>query len=249
MTRNPDERLVICLPTYNEQENIEALVKAIHGVVPRAMLLIVDDASPDGTGQTADRLAGADSRIVVLHRTGKDGLGRAYGEGFRYALDRLQATVIVQMDADFSHPPAKVPELINLLDEFDLVIGSRYVPGGGTARWSLLRRLISRGGSLYARMLLGVPIHDLTSGFKAWRGELLAQVIAEPITAGGYVFQVEASFRATRLGARIRELPFVFADRELGRSKMSPAIAFEASWRLAVLALAARRRKAGKRSG
>jgi dolichol-phosphate mannosyltransferase len=234
------DRVVICLPTYNEQENILPLLKAVLGVVPEATLLVVDDASPDGTGDLVDGMAQEDGRVVVLRRQAKDGLGRAYTEGFRFAIDRLQARIIVQMDADFSHPVAKIPDLIRQLNDYDLVIGSRYVPGGGTARWNLCRRLISRFGSLYSRLWLGLPLYDLTSGFKAWRVELLARVIAEPIAAGGYVFQVETTWKANRLGARIVELPFVFADRVHGQSKMSPAIAFEAFWRLPCLALADR---------
>lgn len=238
-------RIVICLPTYNEQENILPMLTALLATVPEATLLVVDDASPDGTGAKAERMARDESRVVVLHRQAKEGLGRAYGEGFRYALEQLQARIIVQMDADFSHPVAMIPELIRLLDSHDLVIGSRYVPGGGTARWNWWRRLISRFGSLYSRLWLGLPLHDLTSGLKAWRAELLARVIADPIVAGGYVFQVETTWKANRLGARIREMPFVFADRLHGESKMSPAIAFEAFWRLPCLALREWRRAGG----
>jgi len=238
MGYNREGRIVICLPTYNELENIVPLVEAIQGAVPEAMLLIIDDASPDGTGEKVALLAQKDSRIVVLRRQGKEGLGRAYSEGFRYALDHLHATAIVQMDADFSHPVEKIPELLHLLIDHDLVVGSRYVPGGGTERWNCWRRFISRFGSLYSRVLLGLPLYDLTSGFKAWRGTLLAQVVQEPISAGGYVFQVETTWKASRLGARIVEVPFVFGDRQHGQSKMSPAIAFEAAWRLPCLVLA-----------
>lgn len=242
--------MVICLPTYNEKENLGPLTREILRLLPAASILVIDDASPDGTGLAADALAREDARIRVLHRKAKEGLGRAYAAGFAYALEQFRPSIIVQMDADFSHPVDVVPALLDKLRDHDLVIASRYVPGGGTENWNIVRRLISRFGSFYARWWLGLPIRDLTSGFKAWRSDLLARVISGPVAGGGYVFQVETTWTAARLGARIAEVPFVFSDRQLGRSKMSAAIALEACWRLPCLALRLRRkRRLEKRSG
>ena len=219
----------IILPTYNEAENVEAISAAILEAVPEATLLIVDDGSPDGTGVIADRLALADPRIRVRHRPAKRGLGRAYLDGFRIALD-AGADHIVQMDADFSHDPAVLPELLApvLRDEADLVIGSRYTEGGGVVDWGIVRTVISRGGSVFARLVLGLPVHDLTGGYKAWRATTLASIPFDGIHAGGYVFQIEMTFRADRGGARIREMPITFHDRRVGQSKMSRRIVAEA---------------------
>jgi dolichol-phosphate mannosyltransferase len=219
----------VVLPTYDEADNIRPISDAILTALPGAMLLVVDDDSPDGTGRIADELAAADPRIRVRHRAAKQGLGRAYLDGFRIALEG-GAEVVVQMDADFSHDPAVLPGLIGPVVDgsADLVIGSRYTAGGGVVDWGLGRRLISRGGSLFARTVLGLGPHDLTGGFKAWRAGTLAAVPFEGVHAGGYVFQIEMTFRASRAGARVREIPIVFRDRRIGQSKMSRRIVVEA---------------------
>ncbi len=219
----------VVLPTYNEADNLAAIAAAIHEALPAAMLLVVDDGSPDGTGAIADGLAAADPRVRVLHRTKKAGLGPAYLAGFRVALDGGAAQVI-QMDADWSHDPAALPGLLAPIEagDADLVIGSRYTTGGRVVDWGFLRRFVSRGGSLFARVVLGLPAHDLTGGFKAWRSEALATIDFAGVHAGGYVFQVEMTYRAHRLGARIREVPITFRDRRVGQSKMSRRIVVEA---------------------
>jgi len=223
------DRVWVVLPTYNEADNLELMAKAILQHVPRATLLVVDDASPDGTGEIADRLASEDRRIQVLHRAGKEGLGKAYRHGFRVALDG-GAAIVVQMDADFSHDPSALPSLIAPIADgtADLVIGSRYAPGGKVADWGLARRMISRGGSLFARAVLQLDAHDLTGGYKAWRAETLAAVSGGEVRAGGYVFQIEMTYRASRAGASVAEVPITFVDRRLGSSKMSRRIIFEA---------------------
>jgi dolichol-phosphate mannosyltransferase len=219
----------VVLPTYNEAENLESIATAILAALPAATLLVVDDGSPDGTGQLADRLAVADDRVRVLHRTAKAGLGRAYLAGFRVALDGA-ATAVLQMDADWSHDPASLAALLEPVTDgsADLVIGSRYTPGGGVVDWGFARRVISRGGSLFARLVLGLPARDLTGGFKAWRAATLGTIDFDGVHAGGYVFQIEMTFRADRAGARIREVPITFRDRRVGQSKMSRRIVVEA---------------------
>ncbi len=218
-------KTVIVLPTYNEAENIRPMVEAL---VLHAEVLVVDDDSPDGTGVIADELAAANPRVHVLHRPGKEGLGRAYVAGFREALRRGYDR-IVQMDCDFSHDPADVPRLLAKLDDgADLAIGSRYVEGGGTRNWGLLRRIISRGGSAYARVVLGLGYRDLTGGFKAWTRELLGAIPLEKVGAQGYVFQIEMTVRAHRMAKKIVEVPITFIDRRVGQSKMSKKIVLEA---------------------
>jgi dolichol-phosphate mannosyltransferase len=219
----------VVLPTYDEADNIRPVSEAILAALPGATLLVVDDDSPDGTGRIADDLAAADGRIRVRHRAAKQGLGRAYLDGFRIALEG-GAEVVVQMDADFSHDPTALPSLIGPVVDgtADLVIGSRYTTGGGVLDWGLGRRVISRGGSLFARTVLGLGPHDLTGGFKAWRAGTLAAVPFDGVHAGGYVFQIEMTFRASRAGARVREIPIVFRDRRIGQSKMSRRIVVEA---------------------
>jgi dolichol-phosphate mannosyltransferase len=219
----------IVLPTYNEAENLPGIAAAILGALPEATLLVVDDGSPDGTGRLADGLAAADARVRVRHRPAKQGLGRAYLDGFEIALTG-GAAIVVQMDADWSHDPETLPSLIKPVIDgaADLVIGSRYAKGGGVVDWGLGRRVISRGGSLFARMVLRLSPHDLTGGFKAWRAATLATIPFAGIHAGGYVFQIEMTFRATRLGARIVEYPITFRDRRVGQSKMSRRIVVEA---------------------
>jgi dolichol-phosphate mannosyltransferase len=222
----------VILPTYNEAENLERITAAILEQLPQSgRMLVVDDNSPDGTGEIADRLAAENERIDVLHRAVKEGLGPAYLEGFRIALD-AGAERIVEMDADFSHDPAHLPRLIAATERADLAIGSRYVPGGGVTEWGPLRRFISRGGSAYARMALGLPIRDLTGGFKCFRRIVLETIDLDTIRARGYAFQVETTYRAIRAGFRVVEVPIVFKDRADGTSKMSKAIVAEAIWRV-----------------
>jgi dolichol-phosphate mannosyltransferase len=227
--------IVVCLPTYNEAENINRIVAFILKALPLASILIIDDDSPDGTGRMADMLARQDSRIAVLHRRSKQGLGKAYMEGFSVALHHMSAQYVVQMDADLSHPTEMLPQMIDVAQAGNLVIGSRYVPGGGTRNWNAARRMISRFGAWYARFWLVLPIHDPTGGFKVWSRDLLLAVLNYPIGSGGYAFQVEATYIACRLGARITEIPIWFADRRVGRSKMSLSIAVEAFWRIPLM--------------
>jgi dolichol-phosphate mannosyltransferase len=219
----------VVLPTYDEADNILGISAAILAALPRATLLVVDDGSPDGTGKLADGLAAADVRVRVCHRRAKQGLGRAYLEGFRVALAGGASTV-VQMDADWSHDPGVLPALVApiLSDEADLVIGSRYVTGGGVVDWGIGRRFVSRAGSLFARTVLALTPHDLTGGFKAWRASTLGAIPFDGIHAGGYVFQIEMTYRASRAGGRLREVPIVFRDRRAGQSKMSRKIIVEA---------------------
>jgi dolichol-phosphate mannosyltransferase len=225
----PGDGTWVVLPTFNEADNVAGIAAAILKALPAATLLIVDDESPDGTGRIADDLAAADPRIRVRHRPAKQGLGRAYLDGFDVAL-AAGARQVVQMDADWSHDPAVLPRLVDLVagDEADLVIGSRYTHGGGVVDWGVGRRLISRGGSLFARSVLSLGPRDLTGGFKAWRAEALARVPFDGVHAGGYVFQIEMTYRASRAGARILEVPITFRDRRVGQSKMSRRIVIEA---------------------
>jgi dolichol-phosphate mannosyltransferase len=219
----------VILPTYEEAENLPGIAAAILAALPAATLLVVDDNSPDGTGRLADELAAGNPRIQVRHRPGKAGLGRAYLDGFTVAL-AAGATSVIQMDADWSHDPSVLPALIAPIvdDRADLVIGSRYVRGGRVLDWGLGRRLISRLGSIFARIVLGLQPHDLTGGFKAWRASTLASTASNGVHAGGYVFQIEMTHRASRAGARISEVPITFQDRRIGRSKMSRRIIVEA---------------------
>jgi dolichol-phosphate mannosyltransferase len=219
----------VIVPTYNEAENVRTISAGILESLPGATVLIVDDGSPDGTGQIADELAAADPRIRVRHRPDKQGLGRAYLDGFGVALAG-GAEVVVQMDADWSHDPAALPSLIAPIagGTADLVIGSRYTKGGGVVDWGIGRRIISRGGSIFARSVLRLGPRDLTGGFKAWRASTLAAIPFEGVHAGGYVFQIEMTFRVSRLGARVAETPITFRDRRVGQSKMSRRIVVEA---------------------
>jgi dolichol-phosphate mannosyltransferase len=217
----------VVMPTYNEIENLPQIVPAILDTLPGSTLLVVDDSSPDGTGEMADKLAADDARVRVIHRAVKDGLGKAYVTGFKTALD-AGAQRIVQMDADWSHDPKYLPALVGNLDKYDLVIGSRYVKGGGVRNWNVIRKIVSRGGSLFARTVLLLRQHDLTGAFKAWRRETLDALPWGELHSGGYVFSIEATFLASRNGARIREIPIIFVDRTLGQSKMSRRIFFEA---------------------
>jgi dolichol-phosphate mannosyltransferase len=218
----------VVLPTYNEAQNLPGISSAILGALPGAHLLVVDDASPDGTGSLADGLAASDPLVEVLHRAGKEGLGRAYVDGFAHVLAR-GAERVVQMDADWSHSPDDLPALMAAIDAgADLVIGSRYARGGGVLDWGILRRIVSRGGSMFARFVLGLSPHDLTGGFKAWRGTTLGSLEWGRLHSGGYVFQIETTYLASRAGARVAEVPIIFKDREVGTSKMSKSIILEA---------------------
>src|SRR5512135_2617 len=220
-------RAVICLPTYDERDNLEPIVAAIHAAVPEVDVLVVDDASPDGTGALADELAASDPRVKVLHRAGKAGLGKAYLAAFAWALERGYALVL-EMDADFSHDPAHLPALLEAARGADVVLGSRYVPGGGTVNWGLGRKIVSRGGSMYARAVLGVRVRDLTGGFKCFRREVLEAIDLPTVECTGYAFQIELTYRALLRGFRVREVPIVFRDRRVGQSKMSRGIVLEA---------------------
>jgi dolichol-phosphate mannosyltransferase len=225
----------LVLPTYNEAQNIEAIVAAAGEALGEAAggdhrILIVDDGSPDGTGEIADRLAAAYGQVEVLHRTEKNGIGPAYLAGFRYALDR-DAGYVLEMDSDFSHDPADLARLLAAVQGgADLALGSRYVPGGGVSDWGLLRRFVSVGGSAYARLVLGLRVRDLTGGFKCFRREVLEAIHFDGVRSQGYAFQVELTYRAVRAGFRVVEVPILFKDRELGESKMSWRIAAEAMW-------------------
>jgi len=233
----------LVLPTYNEAENIEALVRAVlphlATASPEHRLLIVDDSSPDGTGRIADCLAAELPSVEVLHRSAKDGLGPAYLAGFARALAG-SAELVLEMDSDFSHDPADVARLIAAAEDADLVLGSRYVEGGTVSDWGLVRRLLSRGGSLYARLVLRVPVRDLTGGFKCFRREVLEQIDLSGVHANGYGFQIELTYRALRAGFRVREVPITFRERRAGTSKMHARIALEAVWKVPALLLRVR---------
>jgi dolichol-phosphate mannosyltransferase len=234
-------RACVCLPTYNERENLEPMLRALGDVLgPDDRVLVIDDNSPDGTGGRADELAAELGYVDVLHRERKEGLGPAYLAGFRRALD-AGAELIVEMDCDFSHDPRDVPRLIEAADAADVVLGSRYVPGGGVENWGAVRRLISAGGSLYARLILGVSVRDLTGGFKCIRRAVLEATDLSSIHSRGYAFQIELTYRALRKGFRVQEVPIRFIDREVGGSKMSRAIVLEAVWKVPLIRLAALR--------
>lgn len=220
-------RALICLPTYDERENLAPMIDAILAAVPQVDVLVIDDNSPDGTGRLADEIAAREPRVKVLHRAGKEGLGRAYLAAFAWALARDYGLVL-EMDCDFSHDPAYLPAMLAAAEGADLVLGSRYVQGGGTVNWGLLRKLISRGGSFYARTILGLAVRDLTGGFKCFRREVLEAIDLATVECTGYAFQIELTYRAARRGFQVRELPIVFADRRVGRSKMSRRIVLEA---------------------
>ena len=230
----------VCLPTYNERENVERMVRTLVGLGVR--VLVVDDNSPDGTGEIADRLEAELAEVSVLHRPEKHGLGPAYLDGFRKALAD-GADLVLEMDCDFSHDPEDVRRLIATAEEADLVLGSRYVPGGRVGNWGPVRRFISRGGSLYAQLILGLPIRDLTGGFKCYRRAVLEALPLDEIESKGYAFQIETTYRTLRKGFRVREIPITFVDRVEGGSKMSKSIVVEAVWKVPALRLAALRGK------
>jgi dolichol-phosphate mannosyltransferase len=234
-------RAVVCLPTYNELENLEPMLRALGEKSVR--VLVIDDNSPDGTGELADRLAAELDYVDVLHRERKEGLGPAYLAGFRHAL-AADAELVLEMDCDFSHDPADVPRLIAAVEAgADLALGSRYVEGGAVRNWGVLRRVVSAGGSFYARLLLGVSVRDLTGGFKCYRRTVLETIDLDAIHSKGYAFQIETTYRTLRQGFSVVEVPITFADREVGGSKMSKAIVAEAIWKVPALKLAGLRAK------
>jgi dolichol-phosphate mannosyltransferase len=236
-------RAVICLPTYNERENLEPMLRGLSGVLEDGdRVLVIDDASPDGTGELAERLASELSWVDVLHRPEKQGLGPAYLAGFRHALAG-NSELVFEIDCDRSHDANDVPRLRAAAEDADLVLGSRYVEGGAIRNWGFIRRLVSAGGSMYARLVLGVPIRDLTGGFKCYRRRVLETIDLDVIHSRGYAFQIETTYRALRAGFRVVEVPITFVDREVGGSKMSKAIVLEAIWKVPLLRLAALRGK------
>ncbi|MBV9415016.1 MAG: polyprenol monophosphomannose synthase [Solirubrobacterales bacterium] len=233
------DRVWVVIPTYNEAANIDGIVRAAGEELERLApdshhILVVDDNSPDGTGAIADRLAESNPRVEVLHRPAKSGLGHAYLAGFARALAG-GAELVIEMDADFSHDPRYLGPMLEATGEADLVLGSRYVPGGGVEDWGIVRRMISRGGGLYARTILGVPVNDLTGGFKCIHRRVLEAIELETVRAEGYVFQIEVTYRAVLAGFRVVEVPIVFRDRTVGTSKMSTRIALEAMWAVPLL--------------
>ncbi len=231
-------RVLVIMPTYNEAENIEAIAKQVLAQDPRIELLVVDDGSPDGTGKLADNMVAAEPRVHVIHREGKLGLGTAYVRGFRWAIEKGYDAVC-EMDADFSHDPTVLPELIKGAEEHDLVIGSRYKTGVNVVNWPLSRLLLSYGASMYTRMITGMPVKDPTSGFKCFRRTTLEALDLDKLRSGGYSFQIEVNFKVWRKGLSILEVPIIFVDRFQGRSKMSKAIVREAIWMVWKLKLAA----------
>ncbi len=224
---DPVSRVLVIVPTYNERDNVEAIATRLRAAVPQADLLVVDDNSPDGTGAVADALARGDEQVHVLHRPGKQGLGAAYKAGFGWGLE-AGYEVLVEMDADGSHAPEQLPRLLAALGEADLVLGSRWVPGGAVVNWPATRKVISRGGSLYSRVALGLPLRDVTGGFRAFRRATLEGIDYAQVASQGYCFQVDLATRAVRAGYRVVEVPITFVERERGESKMSNDIVREA---------------------
>ena len=224
---SPTERVLVIIPTYNELENLPLITSRVRAAVPEVDVLVTDDNSPDGTGDLADRLAAEDSRIHVLHRRGKEGLGAAYLAGFRWGLDQGY-DVLVEMDADGSHQPEQLPRLLAALADADLVLGSRWVPGGSVVNWPTSRKILSRGGNLWTRISLGIPLHDATGGYRAFRPQTLLGLGLEHVVSAGYCFQVDLAWRALKAGFRVVEVPITFIEREHGVSKMSQRIVVEA---------------------
>jgi dolichol-phosphate mannosyltransferase len=227
----PLGRVLVVIPTFDEKDNLEPIVARVHAAVPAAAVLVVDDDSPDGTGQLADRLAAADDRVHVLHRTTRTGLGGAYIAGFAWARD-AGYDVVVEMDADGSHSPEQLPRLLTALAGADVVLGSRWVPGGEVVNWPVSRRVLSRGGNLWTRLALGLPLHDATGGYRAYRRTVLDSLPLSTVASQGYCFQVDLAWRAWRAGWRVVEVPITFVERERGESKMSRSIVLEALWRV-----------------
>ena len=240
-------RILVVIPTYNEAETLGPLVGRLRGAVPEADVLVVDDGSPDGTGAIADRLAAGDPAVHVMHRSEKAGLGAAYVAGFRWALaDGYDAAV--EMDADGSHAPEELPRLLTALRDADLVIGSRWVPGGQVRNWPVRRLLLSRGASIYTRVLLRYPVKDSTAGYRTYRRAVLEHLKLDEVASTGYCFQIDLGWKTWRAGYRVREVPITFTEREVGTSKMSSAIVVEALWRVAVWGLTSRSRGARQRA-
>ncbi|MFL5694871.1 MAG: polyprenol monophosphomannose synthase [Ktedonobacteraceae bacterium] len=219
-------KTLIIIPTYNELDNLRPLLEQIFSYAPDTDVLIVDDNSPDGTGKLADEIHQENPQVLVLHRAGKQGLGTAYIAGFKFAIEHSYDAAF-EMDADFSHDPRYLPDFLKAIEHADLVIGSRYIPGGDTPNWSLLRRFISGGGNFFARFMLSIPVHDCTAGFRCYRRKVLESIGLDTIQAQGYAFQVELAYRTTRQGFKVVETPIVFMDRRVGKSKMSSTIFFE----------------------
>jgi len=231
---------IVVIPTYNEKENIKKIIPKIANLNLGLDILVVDDNSPDQTAKVVNDLKSLveknGTKIFVLNRKNKKGLGRAYLSGFKWALKK-EYKVIIQMDADLSHNPDYIVKMLEDINEHDLIIGSRYIKGGGTKGWGTIRRLLSRGGSLYAKIILGSRLNDLTGGFKCWKANLLKSVDLDTISSNGYSFQIEMNFRADKLNAKIKELPIIFVDRDVGKSKMSKKIIIEAFWKVWILKL------------
>ncbi|HSV67316.1 MAG TPA: polyprenol monophosphomannose synthase [Mycobacteriales bacterium] len=240
-------RVLVVVPTYNERDNLDGILRRVRSAVPEASILVVDDDSPDGTGKLADTAASSDDQVHVLHRTEKAGLGQAYIAGFRWALD-VGFDVIVEMDADGSHAPEELPRLLAALRGNHLVLGSRWVAGGAVLNWPRSRLLLSRGGNLYTRVMLRLPVRDATGGYRAYRSEVLRAVNLDEISSQGYCFQVDMVWRTWKSGFRVTEVPITFAERERGQSKMSGSIVREALWRVTVWGLSSRSRSARKRA-
>ncbi|OLT46690.1 dolichol-phosphate mannosyltransferase [Saccharomonospora sp. CUA-673] len=230
--RGTTEPVLVIIPTYNERDNLAPLLQRLHVHLPEAHVLVVDDGSPDGTGELADEIAAGDERVHVLHRTEKAGLGAAYIAGFRWGLERDYAT-LVEMDADGSHAPEDLPRLIEALGDADLVIGSRYVPGGALVNWPKHREVLSRGANVYSRVALGVPVNDMTAGFRAYRAHVLATLRLSDVVSAGYCFQIDLTLRTAQEGFDIVEVPITFTEREVGTSKMDGSIIGEAVVRVA----------------
>jgi dolichol-phosphate mannosyltransferase len=243
--RGPVGRVAVIIPTYNEAENLEPIVARVRSAVPDADVLIADDNSPDGTGDIADKLALTDDHVHVLHRPGKQGLGAAYLAGFGWALDRGYGAM-VEMDADGSHDPAELPSLLAALEDADLVVGSRWVKGGTVSNWPRSRELLSRGGNAYARVMLGLSVHDATGGYRAYRAATLNDIALHTVTSQGYCFQIDLTLRAARARKKIVEVPITFTERTHGSSKMSRAIVAEALWRVTVWGITSRVGLGGK---
>ncbi|HET9894845.1 MAG TPA: polyprenol monophosphomannose synthase [Streptosporangiaceae bacterium] len=238
--------VAVIIPTYNERDNLESIVTRVRAAVPLADILVVDDNSPDGTGEIADKLAASDTRVHVMHRQGKSGLGTAYVAGFGWALSKGY-DVMVEMDADGSHDPLDLPKMLTALQSADLVIGSRYIPGGTVVNWPKSREVLSRGANVYVRLMLGISVHDATGGYRAYRAATLRGIGLETVDSQGYCFQIDLTLRTVNTGGRVAEVPITFTERARGASKMSRAIIVEALWRVAQWGVAAR--LGGKRRG
>jgi len=248
VTTGPTRRVLVVIPTYDERETLGPAVARVRAAAPDADVLVADDDSPDGTGRLADDLAAGDDHVHVLHREGKLGIGAAYLAGFRWGLGRGY-DVLVEMDADGSHPADRLPALLDALDTADVSIGSRWVPGGAVENWPRSREVLSRGGNAYTRVMLGMPVHDATAGFRAYRRTALESIDLESVASQGYCFQVDLTRRAVAAGLRVVEVPITFVERELGTSKMSRAIVAEALWRVTVWGVTDRTRRLLHRGG